>query len=141
LFLGPAAVLFLCPPTTLYIIARAVERQSAIYTENSGFASPTLIGGIMKLIKFLLSLSYPGKISNSIRQPCAETMEIPVECSRPANPGRTRGHSFYVVTSGTTSAFFNLVGKTLVWIVLSQALDVQWIKCRVNVEKKIVSLL
>ena len=27
---------------TLYIIARAVERQSAIYTENSGFASPTL---------------------------------------------------------------------------------------------------
>ena len=33
---------FLCRPTTLYIIARAVERQSAIYTENSGFASPTL---------------------------------------------------------------------------------------------------
>ena len=33
---------FLCSPTTLYIIARAVERQSAIYTENSGFASPTL---------------------------------------------------------------------------------------------------
>jgi hypothetical protein len=26
---------FLCRPTTLYIIARAVERQSAIYTENS----------------------------------------------------------------------------------------------------------
>jgi hypothetical protein len=25
---------FLCRPTTLYIIARAVERQSAIYTEN-----------------------------------------------------------------------------------------------------------
>ena len=33
---------FLCRPTTLYIIARAVERQSATYTENSGFASPTL---------------------------------------------------------------------------------------------------
>ena len=33
---------FLCRPTTLYIIARAVERQSAIYTEISGFASPTL---------------------------------------------------------------------------------------------------
>jgi hypothetical protein len=34
---------FLCRrPTTLYIIARAVERQSAIYTENSGFSSPTL---------------------------------------------------------------------------------------------------
>jgi hypothetical protein len=33
---------FLCRPTTLYIFARAVERQSAIYTENSGFASPTL---------------------------------------------------------------------------------------------------
>ena len=33
---------FLCRPTTLYIIARAVERQSTIYTENSGFASPTL---------------------------------------------------------------------------------------------------
>jgi hypothetical protein len=33
---------FLCRPTTLYIIARAVEHQSAIYTENSGFASPTL---------------------------------------------------------------------------------------------------
>jgi hypothetical protein len=33
---------FLCRPTTLYIIARAVERQSAIYTEKSGFASPTL---------------------------------------------------------------------------------------------------
>jgi hypothetical protein len=26
---------FLCRSTTLYIIARAVERQSAIYTENS----------------------------------------------------------------------------------------------------------
>jgi hypothetical protein len=26
---------FLCRPTTLYIIARAVEHQSAIYTENS----------------------------------------------------------------------------------------------------------
>ena len=33
---------FLCRPTTLYIIARAVERQSAIYTENSGFACPAL---------------------------------------------------------------------------------------------------
>jgi hypothetical protein len=33
---------FLCRPTTLYIIARAVERQSAIYTENSWFASPVL---------------------------------------------------------------------------------------------------
>ena len=33
---------FLCRSTTFYIIARAVERQSAIYTENSGFASPTL---------------------------------------------------------------------------------------------------
>jgi hypothetical protein len=33
---------FLCRPTTLYIIARAVERQSAIYTENSWFASPAL---------------------------------------------------------------------------------------------------
>jgi hypothetical protein len=33
---------FLCRPTTLYIFARAVESQSAIYTENSGFASPTL---------------------------------------------------------------------------------------------------
>ena len=32
---------FLCP-TTLYIIARAVELQSAIYTENSWFASPAL---------------------------------------------------------------------------------------------------
>ena len=47
------------------------------------------MGGIMKLIKFLLSLSYPSKISNSIPHPCAETMEIPVECTRPANPGRT----------------------------------------------------
>jgi hypothetical protein len=35
-------LIFLCRPTTLYINARAVERQSAIYTENSGFASPTL---------------------------------------------------------------------------------------------------
>jgi hypothetical protein len=26
---------FLCRPTTLYIFARAVGRQSAIYTENS----------------------------------------------------------------------------------------------------------
>ena len=26
---------FLCRPTTLYIFARAVERQSAIYTEHS----------------------------------------------------------------------------------------------------------
>ena len=33
---------FLCRPTTLYIIARAVERQSAIYTEHSWFASPAL---------------------------------------------------------------------------------------------------
>ena len=33
---------FLCRPTTLYIFARAAERQSAIYTENSGFASPSL---------------------------------------------------------------------------------------------------
>ena len=33
---------FLCRPTTLYIIARAGKRQSAINTENSGFASPTL---------------------------------------------------------------------------------------------------
>jgi hypothetical protein len=32
---------FPCSPT-LYIIARAVERQRAKYTENSGFASPTL---------------------------------------------------------------------------------------------------
>ena len=34
---------FLCRRTTLYIFARAVERQERnIYTENSGFASPTL---------------------------------------------------------------------------------------------------
>ena len=33
---------FLCRPTTLYIFARAVGRQSAIYTENSWFASPAL---------------------------------------------------------------------------------------------------
>jgi hypothetical protein len=33
---------FLCRPTTLYIFARAVGRQRAIHTENSGFASPTL---------------------------------------------------------------------------------------------------
>jgi hypothetical protein len=33
---------FLCRPTTLYIFARAVGRQSAMHTENSGFASPTL---------------------------------------------------------------------------------------------------
>jgi len=33
---------FLCRPTTLYIIARAVGRQNAIYTENSWFASPAL---------------------------------------------------------------------------------------------------
>jgi hypothetical protein len=33
---------FLCRPTTLYIFARAVERQSAIYTEHSWFASPAL---------------------------------------------------------------------------------------------------
>jgi hypothetical protein len=33
---------FLCRPTTLYIFARAVGRQSAIHTENCGFASPTL---------------------------------------------------------------------------------------------------
>jgi hypothetical protein len=33
---------FLCRPTTLYIIARAVERQSAIYTENSWFAYSNL---------------------------------------------------------------------------------------------------
>ena len=31
-----------CRPTTLYIFARAVERQSAIYTEHSWFASPAL---------------------------------------------------------------------------------------------------
>ena len=33
---------FLCRPTTLYIITRAIERQRAIYTENSWFASPAL---------------------------------------------------------------------------------------------------
>jgi hypothetical protein len=33
---------FLCRPTALYIFARAVGRQRAIHTENSGFASPTL---------------------------------------------------------------------------------------------------
>ena len=33
---------FLCRPTTLYIFPRAVGRQSAIYTENSWFASPAL---------------------------------------------------------------------------------------------------
>ena len=33
---------FLCRPTALYIFARAVGRQSAIYPENSGFASPAL---------------------------------------------------------------------------------------------------
>ena len=33
---------FLCRPTTLYIFARAVGRQKAIHTENSGFASSTL---------------------------------------------------------------------------------------------------
>ena len=40
--LGSPSPRFLCRPTTLYIIARAVERQSAIYTENSWFASPAL---------------------------------------------------------------------------------------------------
>ena len=39
MFINPR---FLCHPTTLYIIARAVGRRSAIHTENSGFASPTL---------------------------------------------------------------------------------------------------
>jgi hypothetical protein len=33
---------FLCRPTALYIFARAVGRQRAMHTENSGFASPTL---------------------------------------------------------------------------------------------------
>jgi hypothetical protein len=33
--------LFICK-STLYIFARAVGRQSAMHTENSGFASPTL---------------------------------------------------------------------------------------------------
>ena len=33
---------FLCRPTSLYIFARAVGRQRAMHTENSGFASPTL---------------------------------------------------------------------------------------------------
>ena len=41
-YIGQSSPRFLCRPTTLYIIARAVERQSAVYTENSGFASPTL---------------------------------------------------------------------------------------------------
>ena len=40
--LRPSSPRFLCRTTTLYIIARAVERQSAIYTENSWFASPAL---------------------------------------------------------------------------------------------------
>jgi hypothetical protein len=33
---------FLCRPTALYIFARAMGRQRAMHTENSGFASPTL---------------------------------------------------------------------------------------------------
>ena len=33
---------FLCRPTALYIFVRAVGRQRAIHTENSGFSSPTL---------------------------------------------------------------------------------------------------
>ena len=33
---------FLCRSTALYIFARAVGRQRAIHTENSGFASSTL---------------------------------------------------------------------------------------------------
>ena len=33
---------FLCHPTALYIFARAVGRQRAMNTENSGFASSTL---------------------------------------------------------------------------------------------------
>ena len=43
LFISVYSPRFLCrPTTTLYIFARAVGRQSAIHTENSGFASPTL---------------------------------------------------------------------------------------------------
>ena len=32
---------FLCRPTALFFFARAVGRQRAMHTENSGFASPT----------------------------------------------------------------------------------------------------
>ena len=39
MFISPR---FLCRPTALYIFARAVGRQRAMHTENSGFASPTL---------------------------------------------------------------------------------------------------
>ena len=53
---------FLCLPTTLYIFARAVERQSAIYTENSGFASPTLGQHISTFRGY--------RILFSIRNPC-----------------------------------------------------------------------
>jgi hypothetical protein len=36
-------------------------------------------------------------------------------------------HTFYVIIH---------LGQSYVWLVLTQALDVQWIKCSVNVEKK-----
>jgi hypothetical protein len=53
------SISFLCRPTTLYIIARAVERKSAKYTENSGFASPTLGQHISRYYSQALELRTP----------------------------------------------------------------------------------
>jgi hypothetical protein len=52
---------FLCRPKTLYMFARAVGRQSAIYTENSWFASPALGRHISKCrgYRILLTIRNP----------------------------------------------------------------------------------
>ena len=57
-----------CRPMTLYIFARAVERQSAIYTENSWCASPALGRHISTFRGYRIFINYQKPLYQSLHQ-------------------------------------------------------------------------
>jgi hypothetical protein len=83
-------------PTTLYIFARAVERQSAIYTENSGFASPTLGQHISTFRGY--------RILFSIRN--LERKDSMAECYQRASERAYVTFPLFVFGQGTTFFFY-----------------------------------